>query len=337
MIDYTGIECPVCHKQFEENDDIVVCPKCGAPYHRDCYQKVGHCLFSDKHGTDQAWKPPKTTDAYKTAEQANEEKDKICPRCGRKNFRDALFCDKCGMPFSEKNASPFFGSTSSQGPMDGFPLTPFIMDPMGGVNPAEKIDGVTAGDIAKYVQTNTPYYLPVFKKIKDYNKGRFNFCAFLFTGGWLLYRKQYKIGTIFTVIVALLSICSTFISHTYSAPILNSLISASKLDPTTASIPMVANLIAQSLPTLPWQDSLLLMAPFIMSFISWIIMFFTGFLGNRMYFKHCIKKVKSIQETTTSQTQYHKELQQKGGVNMQLGFCLMICYMIINLLPQFLL
>ena len=35
MIDYTGIPCPVCHKEFTPEDDIVVCPECGAPYHRE--------------------------------------------------------------------------------------------------------------------------------------------------------------------------------------------------------------------------------------------------------------------------------------------------------------
>ena len=55
MSKYTGLECPVCKNTFKDNDDIVVCPECGAPYHRTCYQKEGHCIYEDKHGTDQAW------------------------------------------------------------------------------------------------------------------------------------------------------------------------------------------------------------------------------------------------------------------------------------------
>ena len=55
MSKYTGLECPVCKNTFKEADDIVVCPECGAPYHRTCYQKEGHCIYEDKHGTDQAW------------------------------------------------------------------------------------------------------------------------------------------------------------------------------------------------------------------------------------------------------------------------------------------
>ena len=36
MSNYTGCKCPVCQQPFTETDDIVVCPECGAPYHRAC-------------------------------------------------------------------------------------------------------------------------------------------------------------------------------------------------------------------------------------------------------------------------------------------------------------
>ena len=39
-------------------DDIVVCPDCGAPYHRACYEKQGGCVYADKHGTGFEWTPP---------------------------------------------------------------------------------------------------------------------------------------------------------------------------------------------------------------------------------------------------------------------------------------
>ena len=51
-MDYTGLKCPVCGKPFTSDDDIVVCPECGAPYHRACYQQAGHCIFQEKH-----WNP----------------------------------------------------------------------------------------------------------------------------------------------------------------------------------------------------------------------------------------------------------------------------------------
>ena len=51
-MEFTEYKCPVCDKQFKKGDDIVVCPECGTPHHRECYEKEGHCHFADKHGAD---------------------------------------------------------------------------------------------------------------------------------------------------------------------------------------------------------------------------------------------------------------------------------------------
>ena len=57
MADFTGCKCPVCQQPFTEEDDLVVCPECGAPYHRACYQKNAGCLFAGRHGAGFEWKP----------------------------------------------------------------------------------------------------------------------------------------------------------------------------------------------------------------------------------------------------------------------------------------
>ena len=51
-IDYLGLKCGVCGKNFEEEDDVVVCPECGTPAHRACYKEHGGCPNEEKHGTD---------------------------------------------------------------------------------------------------------------------------------------------------------------------------------------------------------------------------------------------------------------------------------------------
>ena len=48
-MDYSNHSCPVCKKVFEKGDDIVVCPLCGAPHHRECYEVENRCFFEDKH------------------------------------------------------------------------------------------------------------------------------------------------------------------------------------------------------------------------------------------------------------------------------------------------
>ena len=53
-----GQSCPVCHAYLFDEDDVVICPVCGAPHHRDCYAHVGHCALEHLHGTDEQYSPP---------------------------------------------------------------------------------------------------------------------------------------------------------------------------------------------------------------------------------------------------------------------------------------
>ena len=45
MSDYIGAKCIVCEKEFTKDDEIVVCPDCGTPYHKACYLKEGSYNF----------------------------------------------------------------------------------------------------------------------------------------------------------------------------------------------------------------------------------------------------------------------------------------------------
>ena len=44
MSRYTGEKCLICSQDFKEDDDVVVCPECGTPYHKDCYKEKGSCV-----------------------------------------------------------------------------------------------------------------------------------------------------------------------------------------------------------------------------------------------------------------------------------------------------
>ena len=66
--------------EFNDSDDIVVCPECGTPYHRDCYKQVGECINTELHDNGISWSQKKR-DEEKTAYEAKEI-DKVCPRCG---------------------------------------------------------------------------------------------------------------------------------------------------------------------------------------------------------------------------------------------------------------
>ena len=68
---YLNQKCPVCENEFLPTDDIVVCPLCGTPHHRDCYKKNGECGNYDKHSEGYCWAPEETKAVQ--AEQAENE------------------------------------------------------------------------------------------------------------------------------------------------------------------------------------------------------------------------------------------------------------------------
>ena len=51
MPNYEKYKCPVCNQQFSRDDDIVTCPECGTPHHRECYGLTGHCVNRGLHST----------------------------------------------------------------------------------------------------------------------------------------------------------------------------------------------------------------------------------------------------------------------------------------------
>lgn len=109
MIDYTGMPCPICGKRFVKGDDIVVCPRCGAPYHRACFEEKGDCIFQDLHSAGETWQRP----AAPEPPSSQDQQEVKCPYCGKKNHPNALFCDQCGRSltgapntYANKSASP---------------------------------------------------------------------------------------------------------------------------------------------------------------------------------------------------------------------------------------
>lgn len=350
-MNYTGIKCPVCDVPFLENDDIVVCPSCGAPYHRACYEKTGHCLFEEKHGTGTAWEPPKV----EAPNSETEPHSRRCPRCGYLNAESALFCNQCGesltggpeKEFKNRAYPPPYGNPNQQQPPvppTGYPFGgipqqpgrgPFVIDMMGGINPEEEIEGVKAGDLAKVVQANAPYYLPVFSNINRFHRSRFNFAAFAFSGCWLLYRKQYKIGAIITSIIAAIYLACMLISINFSSPILLDLLNTAGItDLYTMTNAQSAELL-KAFYSLPIGDMLLFFVPLMGYGLQLIVMIICGVCGNRWYYRGCIERVKKIRVAYPLQEDFTLQLQAQGGVNMSIVLCYWVCYMIMTWLPQF--
>lgn len=163
-----GQKCVVCGAYLFEEDDVVYCPDCGAPHHRDCYATVGRCGMEAFHGTDQAYKRPEMKDEMPEPDKPENPAGSVCPRCGRETDSDTKFCPYCGTPLT---GVPFADT--------------------GSVGSDELEEGVTAGKAARVVMANVIRYIPLFRTLGKNKKVSWNWAAFLLPHGWFGFRKMY--------------------------------------------------------------------------------------------------------------------------------------------------
>lgn len=208
-------KCPVCDRNFNNEDDIVICPYCGTPHHRECYDSLGHCFNFDKHkegfdykgaesngaddnlhednGINNTYSRPNQESEYYHQPYSNDDGKTVCPQCGAEINRDAPFCSQCGARQNNpqyKEYSPFnefnINNTARQ---------KYEKD-------TRTIDGKSLSDVAAVVRTNTEKFIPKFLKNK---KVSWNWSAFIFGPYYLLFRKMYKQGIIFLALNLIVS------------------------------------------------------------------------------------------------------------------------------------
>ena len=332
-MDYKGLVCPVCQKSFEKGDDIVVCPICGTPHHRECYEETGHCINLNRH---------REKYDYKRELEVNADSDDsiTCINCKSKNPADSRFCNSCGKPlnytaYHKESSSENNNQKNSENGFDGT----FVFDPLGGVKSDEDLgDGVTAGEVAKFTKTSTSFYVPQFKRIKEGRKARFSFVGLIFGGGWMLYRKMYKTGIIFTVIMALLTLCNLYISvcHENAVNEINEKYNAVLAGMYSSFGFSAYSALGDFFTSLTTEQLVVCLVSTGISLLMIAIRILCAVLGNRMYYRHTIKSIKKIKTETTDPNDIDKNIAIKGGVNIPLALSLMVSYYIIVYLPMFL-
>ncbi len=304
MISYEGDKCPVCHAILFDDDDIVVCPECGTPYHRDCYQLAGKCVNSDKHGTN--WRYVSESEKHatdRTAEDGYQQgttgTGKKCPNCGAISSSGTIFCPYCGYQFGS-------AYNPGQGPMNGsYEYMARVIDPMGGIDPRTDIDGVPASALMPFVAVNTQRYIPKFADMsRRKKKASWNWASFFLRGYWLLYRKCYKEGIV-ALVISLISVLLNIPMNNVTNSIIDTLPQGATYSDLFAAI----------------GDNLSLYTPgvIICAVLSIVLslglMIIMGIFGDYIYKKHCVNTVKEITSGTDSQNQ-HELMAKKGGVNL---------------------
>lgn len=324
-MDYIGKKCAVCDRYFHADDDIVVCPECGTPHHRACYEERNECVNIGLHESGYDY-------AAEHAEHADEHTR--CTRCGTENDKDAFFCKKCGSQLTAQSQQ----DTTRQAPYgsNGAPnFAGAMFDPMAGVdNGFDLGDGVTAGEAAKYVKQNTPYFIRIFSNIRSASRSRFNFAAAIFTGGYLLYRKMYKIGAVIISIQLLMLLLVTYIYQTAEYNTIFSHIST--LYTAAGNYTAAAGQLMEYMASLSPLQNFMIILPAIYELIQVTLMITIGACANRLYFSHCKKQIVKIKSATASAEEAENLLQTKGGVNTALAVSLLVTYILIDYLPAIL-
>lgn len=305
MSRYSGMSCIVCDKQFDNNDtaNIVVCPECGLPHHRECYKQLGHCAMEDKHGTPEQWSPNEVK-----SEEPSDDKV-VCPNCSSENSTDSLFCDKCGFSFNtndttieENNDDDLLKAISSlsnsqiskksAGPIQLINLIPKFDD-------NDIIDGISVKELNLYLGKNAHYFIPRFKLFKSGKLNiSLNFSSYFGNFIYYFYRKMYGFGLI-----------ALIISLFYAVPYL--IYSLTVLGIEFKSMPGFAQ-FAISIPS--YMEPLSQYMD-IASKISFVLMVFNGFFFNILYKKHVYKKIGMIKNKNLPKDEYEAELAKHGGVN----------------------
>lgn len=166
---YTGQPCMMCGDTFSEKDDIVVCPECGTPYHRECWMREGACVNHELHQSGKGWAELRRVQLEK--QRSAEKKAAEAEDAARR----------------ENGEGPDLINASLY---DGVRLNP--ADPCCGLDPNEDMDGVKLSEVADYVQTNRFYYLPLFRLMKRTGrKSSFNFICLFFPEFYFANRRMW--------------------------------------------------------------------------------------------------------------------------------------------------
>ena len=222
MFRFEKQNCPVCDIPFTENDDIVVCPDCGTPHHRNCYIKEGKCANVLKHADGFLYEniipeieiEPDTIQGELRTKDINEAKDvkpdvNICKECNTPNSVGALFCEKCGRVIGKTEyTSP---SENKENPMGDVAIQSFF--DAGFMKEDEEFEGIKAKDWAMYIGGAAPYYLLNFKKQDERPKNSMSFTlsALFMPAFYFLYRRMWIIALLIVFIQTLLQIPSSII------------------------------------------------------------------------------------------------------------------------------
>lgn len=285
---YIGSCCPVCNENFNPDDDIVVCPICGTPHHRECYKQNGECANSEKHSDGYRWESVKPT-------LPPEPETPVSPF--------APYAPQGEASNSRTAASTVFWANQPN-PFDAYPK--------------ELDEDVSTEEAAEFVQMNAFKYLQNFFLQKT-GKRTFNWAAFFFAPYWFFYRKLYKLGAIFMAALLLVSVAFSFIP---SVQQFNNEIYEwqEKYSDVSSLSQEEMQVAADEVKTLYTEHATGIVLTLVANGLSIGIQLYIGFNANKWYKKHTLSKIRQIKSENTEPELRKLNFYKQGGMSMGHAF-----------------
>lgn len=310
MPKYYGCPCEGCGKPLTLQDDIVVCPDCGAPYHRVCYEKLGRCIHRPAHASGYEWKFP-----YQDADL------RTCPACGERTLRGESVCRCCGKALPPEGAEQpndrKAAETEQRGSFDYNELyrdemerryNEQIVDPVhrnvrAAFGKDELIDGIPYQDWVDYIGSAAPVYLNDYSQMQlRHTRLSLSFSALLFGPFYFFYRKAWKPAFGFLAAELVLFVPSLIqlmqLSGSAYAPGLSS-------------------------------GALLVLAR-IMSLLSFVLMLVRGLFAKWFYRKSAAAQIRRIRKEFPDAEQRRAVLNAQGGVSIAAVFGAFVLLMVVG-------
>ena len=186
--------CPICRARFTDKADVVVCPICGTPHHRVCYEIRGKCGLENLHESGFVWN-------------------------GRLPDEPEPVFSQPQNPYENNTQN----STSEQNTENVDPMTAMFGDADDGFNgflkkltdPAVGEDGVSMKELTTYAATSAFHYGRAFDIFRSNIGGKkrkvfFNLASGFLAPAFQFYRKMDVFGVIAMLILLLPFTISAF-------------------------------------------------------------------------------------------------------------------------------
>ncbi|MBQ7579847.1 MAG: DUF2628 domain-containing protein [Clostridia bacterium] len=300
---YENEKCSFCGEPFKEDDKIVVCPECGAPHHKSCYEQISKCAFEDLHKEGYVWTGVAENFREEPVAEEKIRQTKVCPVCQAENDGDAENCANCGAPFLVTREQ----TDQQKVNIDGeYVSTGEFIDPE---------NTVTVGEAAVYIKANSEKFIKSFLRAK-FGKTRqnFNFAALFFSPFWFFYRKMYLPGLLFSGahIAAVLFFMSLVQRCFPEAIAYISDAAASGMKDMTAIFEKYQQYVLSGAQQHPALYKVLLAFPLIFIIINVV----AGFTANRFYLSKIKKDVLKIKSISPNKDTLYAYLYAKGGTSI---------------------